>query len=418
MRIGYAKLGRSILLDPHKWGVVGGDNEPLELLTRLALRHPEHEFVVAGRHSGDPGNLPRNVVVPNLDDYKPQGDNAVRDYIASLYDDLDHAIIHLGQHGTSNMPIPQDKDKTKNTNPQEWSLRYAGPILRGVNKKQSEQLDWEPIWLVQDPRNYLKARDLKFYPMLPILGQYEFERVQTHWRFMDPRTPLDCARAELSEAVGDGTWKSKHSYVYSGLELAGVPQWETETRWPSWDERSRFGVLMNENREYVKHNRLDIAKQWVIPLEPAFWHGKWKAESQGALGREIESVSYDRVPDVLASTRATITTPASGSQWATAKPWECFAVGTICFFHPLYDTQGHIIPTLDEAPALFKSGNEELANLVWWLRPRDPSELADRVREISLSEGTYNWLRQAQWNVLAKAREENLIMRHIDSRLT
>jgi len=37
-----------------------------------------------------------------------------------------------------------------------------------------------------------------------------------------------------------------------------------------------------------------------------------------------------------------MTLPATASGWATAKPWECFNAGTICFAHPDYDTQDHI----------------------------------------------------------------------------
>jgi hypothetical protein len=37
-----------------------------------------------------------------------------------------------------------------------------------------------------------------------------------------------------------------------------------------------------------------------------------------------------------------VTFPATATGWATAKPWECFAAGCICFKHPRYDDQRHI----------------------------------------------------------------------------
>jgi hypothetical protein len=415
VRIAYAKLGRSILLDPAKWGVVGGDNEPLHLLLDLAERHPEHTWVVAGRHSGDPGNLPTNVEVPAL----PKGDDAeAQAVIEALYENVDRAVIHLGQHGTSNQPIPQDKDQSKLTNPQEWSRRYAGPILRGLNARQTEDLSFEPVWLCQDPRNYLKARDLMWYPRAPILGQYTFTREQTHWRFGDSRSPAEFHdRNYRSRDRGDGSWISEHSYMYSGLELAGVPPWERmEEHLVPFEDRGRFGVLMNENREYVKNNRLDIARQWVLPLEPEYWHGKWRDVAQQELGREITSVAYDQVPSVLASTKSTFTTPASGSKWATAKPWECFAVGTVCFFHPLYDAQGNIIPTVEDVQR-DPEASPDLKAFVQWLRPATPEQLIANVNAVNESIELYDWLssRQLQW--LAHRRNQNMIHNYIDALL-
>lgn len=412
MRIAYAKLGRSVLLDPGKWGVVGGDNEPLELLLRLAARRPQDTFVIAGRHSGDPGNLPPNVEVPTLP--KELSDDEVRGFISQLYYGVDHAVLHIGQHGTSNMPIPQDKDPSKLTNPQEWSLRYAGPIMKGVNDLTDDtDGEWEPIWLVQDPRNYLKARDLKWYPTQPILGQYEFTRKQSHYRFGDDAPPGRYGRQAFSIQRDPLSWTSEHSYMYSGLELAGVPRWEDKS-WTSFGEREHFGMLVNENREYVKHARLGIMRDWVMPLKPAYICGKWRPEAQAELGIAIRSVPYDHVPDMLSSVKTTLTTPASGSEWATAKPWECFAVNTVCFFHPRYDAQGHIVPTLAQVPNI---DDTELQYLVWWLRPQTPEELALRVAAVHQDENTYNWIVAQQRKLLDEARERNLIMELIDARL-
>src|SRR5690606_6543192 len=51
-RVGYMKIGRTIHLDPGKWGVVGGDDEPPLTLLTLARRNPDDEFVLVGLNSG------------------------------------------------------------------------------------------------------------------------------------------------------------------------------------------------------------------------------------------------------------------------------------------------------------------------------------------------------------------------------
>jgi hypothetical protein len=91
-----------------------------------------------------------------------------------------------------------------------------------------------------------------------------------------------------------------------------------------------------------------------------------------------------------------------------------FALGVICFFHPMYDTQGHIIPTLEQIRG---DVSDELRYLAWWLRPTTPQELQRRVDAVSTSRQTYEWLRDAQLRLLARARQDDLCYRLIDERL-
>lgn len=416
MRIAYSKLGRSMLLDPEKWGAVGGDNEPLHLLETLAHRNPDVEWVVAGKHGGDPGNLPKNVVVPEI----PKGREPQHEFLSQLNASCDGAVSWLGQHGTSNQPIPQDKDPSKVTKPQESFMNYAGHIIHGFNMAGDEK-KWEPVWLCADPRNYLKARDLKWYPWQPILGQYNWERTQRHYRWGDERTPEQCGRDALSTQDGD-SWKSKHSYIYSGLELTGIPPaFEQAGRSALFDERPHdFGIVINEARGYVNpmKKRSYIVRDWVKQLNPGFIHGKWsKTGLEEAQYESIEPVHYMELANTLASAKTTFTTPSSGSEWATAKPWECFALGVICFFHPLYDTQGHIVPTLDQIREAPHEHDDEIKHLAWWLRPRSPSELRERVAAVASSRETYEWLAFAQLALLDQALEEQRCVNLIEQRL-
>src|SRR4051794_21328844 len=53
MRIGYARFGRTMVLNPEKWAAVGGDDEPPLLLMDLARRNPQHTFVIVSRNPGE-----------------------------------------------------------------------------------------------------------------------------------------------------------------------------------------------------------------------------------------------------------------------------------------------------------------------------------------------------------------------------
>lgn len=428
-RIAYSKIGRSIFLDPGKFQPGGnGDQEPLFMLLDLAKRHPDVTWVIAGRYTlgANRDQLPANIEIPEWPIVEPSAkwaagaahatpedmEETMQAYL-DVYSSCDGALVHIGQHGTSNQPIPQDSKPDILTNPQEWSVLYAGPTINALNVLGDE--GFQPVWLVQDPRNYLKARDVKWYPLEPVLGQFDMVRKQGHYRFGDSRSPDECGYEKVSEWKDSRSWTTIHAYQYSGLELAGVPRWE-DLSWPDWEDRGHFGCLMNENRTYVNHNRLDAIRQWVLPFNPSYVHGKWSKKSIEQLGLEITPIPYDSVPDVLSSTRSMVTTPASGSGWATAKPWEAFAVGTVCFFHPRYDTQGHIVPTVQQC----KEGlveDEELKYLAWWLRPENPEQLGERIIATWESRETYEWLRDAQRRHLERARSRNLIHQLIDSRL-
>ena len=413
--IAYHKIGRSMLLDPEQWGPVGGDNEPLYMLLTLARRHPDVNWVVAGRHGGDPGNLPANVIVPEVPTGTDvDGVNAVMHYI---YANADGALLWLGQHGTSNVPTPQLKEFDTYTYPQDASLIYVGSTTDALNRVgPPEDGGYEPVWLCADPRNYLKARDVKWYPHEPILGQFDFERQQRHYRWGDPRTPAECHRPRSTE-IENGHWLSPHSYEYSGLELTGVPRWEDGDPGPAWEDRVRFGIVVNEARAYVTPAmaRATIIRKWVTPLDPDFIHGKWTKDGAEHIGfPTIKPVHYLAMQETATRARSTFTTPTSGSEWATAKPWEMFALGVVCFFHPKYDTQGHILPNLAQLAAV---EDDELRYLAWWLRPRTPEELRERVDAVSTSRETYEFLAQAQRRVLKRARDEDRCYRTIERRL-
>lgn len=438
MRIGYGKIGRSWNLDPAKWSAAGGDVDVWRLLNRLARERPGDTFVLVGRNSGeDPQSvgLPPNVEnpwTPELQDARRQlcaGNKSpmtpeqlarvepgMNDLTRHMYDDLGAVMVWAGQHGTSNRRIP-DVPGTKLTKPQDAFVYYAGFIINGVNRwRWSDPLAREEIWLVPDPRNYVKARDLAYPLRRPVLAQFEQKRQMKHERYGDDRDPAALGFEAEWEA---SHWVTQCTYAYSGLELTALPESYRDVGLPTLDldGREPFGLVMNENRRQVSNPRITVLKNWVLPTWPDVEiYGHWSKASLKELDRDIQPCGVMEVDEVLGSWRSTFTTPASGSGWATAKAWECFAVGTVCFFHPGYDTQGHIIPTLEQVEK-GRVADPDLAMLARWLRVESPEQLKKRVERVATDDNDYVWLVEAQRKRLRGALTEDRIGSMVRQRL-
>lgn len=423
-------------LDMANWGFVGGDDEPPLVAKTLARRHPDVEFVLVGRNSGeDPSSLgfPANITNPWTglrpvvsEECRRAGGDATKTveildhYTLEMFRNLDGLIVWTGQHGTSNSRIPKvggEWVQDDLTNPQISFINYASYVVRGINAfRAANPLEREEIWLCPDARNYVKARDLKWPMRHPVLGQYNWSRMEKHERYNDTRTPEECGFA--GSVLSSHLWHARHHYIYSRLEVCGVTPEHMNTEFGDWSGRKgQFGLFINEARAYVKNNRFDILRDWVLPLNPYFVHGKWPPERQQELGREITSVPFTEYYDKLRSVVCTLTTPTSGTGWATTKPWQSFATGTVCFFHPAYDTQGHVIPTTAQVTAGEVDHDEELKHLAQWLRVDSPEQLAKRVAAVSSSPETWKWLVTKQRQMYDQACEELRYAQLIEERL-
>lgn len=441
MRIGYSKLGRSIMLPASKWSVKGGDIDAPNLLRQLAERHPEHEFVLVGRNSGETAEeagLPSNVinpwhewrdVVPYLTDTPKQRKTLqrMRDVIQEM-DDLtretivscDAHVMWLGQHGTSNQPIPvigkswKDGDEVL-TSPYVSSVNYGAYILRGLADWQDQfGPEREPILLCPDTRNYVKCRDLKWPPRNSVIAQYDMKRPAKHERFGDKRTPRELGYKAKWE--GSNIWVTQTTYTYDALEITALPGPE-EVIVNDEPGEIPFGIILNENRKEVKDNRKKAVEDWVFPLTREHVYGVWSKKTCEEWGQQIEHVPYNELWKKLQTFSCTLTTPASGSGWATAKPWECFAAGVVCFFHPRYDDQGHIIPTLKQLKQTPDKWSDEFKQFTRWLRLEKPEDLVTRVRHINDNPDAWRWIVQKQRMLYEWAYEEKQCVKEIELRL-
>jgi hypothetical protein len=333
-----------------------------------------------------------------------------------LFKDLDGLLVWAGQHGTSNSPIPPvGDDWSKLTNPQDSAVIYGSYLIRGINAfRSSDPVAKEEVWLCPDPRNYLKARDLKWPLRHPILAQYVQTRPAKWERYAYDEKPDPIWRVNSIEARH--VWVTPCDYTYSALELTALPE-PDEIPMPA-GSRSAFGLIMNENRAYVSNSRLKAMQDWILPHFPDVeMYGAWCAESLKTLGRDIQAVPLEQMYVKMAQWKSTFTTPASGSGWSTAKPWEAFALGTVCFFHPGYDIQGHIVPTLAQVKKHPEAYSEEMRGLAGWLRVSSPEQLAKRVAAIDSDDATYGWLRDAQRRLFEARFAEQRIETMIHERL-
>ncbi len=358
MRIGYGKFARAWMLDPDNASTVGGDIDVARLLKRLAIAMPDDEFMLVGRcQKADPIALgyPSNVRNPwfsegwslptigyrddlTLDDY-----HMSRDTFREMTKDLqiDALVLWIGQVANGNSPIPPSKADWEGSlpviNPQVMAVNYTLYLVDLCNRTGIE-----PILLCPDPRNYWKPRELTRPLLKPILAQFEQTRTTRHEQYQVWDQPWQVGHKREGSQI-----TANVKYDYAGVELTALKDPSSIEFSDEHDRPHDMGIITNENAKAVLDttSRLVQIKKYILENwddVPLF--GTWSEESQQELGRTIERVPYTEMYNTLRSFRCTMTFPASGSGWATAKPWEAFAVGTPMFFHHLYDIQGHILP--------------------------------------------------------------------------
>lgn len=402
-----------------KCGTLGGDVEKYAVIKELASRHPDDDFILVGRNSGEsPASvgLPSNVRNPwslwreelriELARAGIKGNLTVEEHkkvieifrfiMKDVWRALDGLVLWTGQHGSSNMAIPKIDDHTQLTKPQDWCAFYAGYILDGVNQfRDGREHMHDAVWLNADARNRHKMRDLKHPLNHPVLTQYDFKHGLKHEQYND--------RFQIRSSIVEN--------IYSRLEInalaPGTPFGDLIRFNFSSSRDFTFGMFINEARAIgVKKgmSRLDAVRDWVLPADPNWIHGTWSNSSQRELGREITPAPWEHYFPTLNNTLCTFTTPSSGSGWATTKPWEAFAAGTVCFFHPEYDKQNHIL----------KDAHPTLAQ---WLRVDSPQQLKVRIAAVAANPNTFHWIITKQREHFDNAMREKRYLRMIEERL-
>lgn len=417
----YGKLGRSMPLTLDKCGTLGGDVECIPVVKALAERHPDDTFVLFGRNSGETAaelGLPSNVVNPWTEHgWRAETRNFLKrgDFVGNytieqqleiaaftsamtrdVVDSADAIAFWIGQHGTTNRPTPGITKKSSGqlTRPQDFSVTYCDFMLNAVNRwRDADPYTREEVWLNADSRNYLKMRDLAWPLANPVLTQRDYSHTIRHERrdrSIDvPDAWATAAGTKQLDRYGHALWESTVECVYSRLEInalaPGTPFGDLVSYDGNFNRPGKFGMFINEARSYVSEQlqRKTALRDYALPVKPYFIHGTWSKESQARLGVEITSAPWSQYFPKLHSVKCTLTTPSSGSGFATTKPWEAFAAGTVCFFHPQYDDQNHILGGLP------KTAQE-------WLRVKHPGDFQRKLHEVTNDRHLWEWLVHVQ----------------------
>lgn len=480
MRIGYGCLGRTMKFQSDRWGYQGDAEKP-NLLRRLATRSPDVTWVVVGHN--DAGERPLDL--PNVENpwfgareraaaLPPRTDGYYRtpfapywtgspswwcsetsgfeDWLVELISNLDGIVLHVGQHAPTQLRIPQanrtwyetftnpDLDGNRVYDSMQAYCRY---LVRGLNALGDKTLGRAPVvWLVPDPRNYLKARDVKWPTGTDeLLSQYRFRRSQRHERYGDPRAPeaLGFRGVTLdrpNEAGEHELWVADHRYRHADLELMILPDdWELCGTVP-FAGRAPAGVATTSTKASVLgdgRRRSKLVNDYLLSAFPdAPVHGKWDAASLADVPpNTVTQTRPDAFYAVLESVRVTLSLPIVESGWSVAKAYQCWAANTVCFYVEQVDEQGWTLPSRRRAPGTERVGSfrgldlysvrsdwtdAELA-LAAWLRVETPTEFADRAREVVSSEETWAWLVVTQRNLLRRRWQDKFLERTIEERL-
>ena len=437
--LGYAKLGRSMGFDPKHWGMQA-DAEAPNLLVRLAKRNPDVTFALVGKHTPITIELPPNVYDPwpswsvSLED--------VESVIGYAQRELNGMIMHVGQHGTSQVPIPLlathwvDDDWT---NPLCSAQIYGGYLIRILNYLGDKTNGKFPVsWIVPDPRNYVKARDLKWPMGLDhVLSQTITTQCHRHDRWLDPRSPEELGYEDVEIEREGEIWRVHHHYRHSGAELMILDDdWEETWGLRPFEERTLLGVastaFWNPNAEW---RRSRVIREWVLDWLPAaeifgYWDPKCvKADGTPAL--MVQTNEAAKFGDVLGRWLCSLALPPAPMnvedlKWATAKQWQIMAANTVCFMQGPLDQHGWVIPSIHPTEHTHELGEglysvrqeddwtrDELF-LARWLRVDTPAEFQQRVNLIGQSEKIWEWATRTQRGLLKRRWDRHQLEEEIE----
>jgi hypothetical protein len=459
-----------------RWGFAGDAEKP-NLLYRLARRNPDVKWVVVGHNdAGDftQANIenawlnareraaaapPRPTDQPGyyrtaFDPYwtnKPSWwcseVSGFEDDLVELISDLDGIIIHVGQHAPTQLRIPQTGNTWVETfvNPNldankvyDSMQSYCRYIVRGINALGDKTLGRAPVtWLVPDPRNYLKARDVKWPSGTDdMLAQHQFTRYQRHERYGDARTPYELETHDVKLERGGELWKATHRYRHCDLELMILPDNWAELPWKRFVDRCPAGVATTSTKASVlgeNRRRSQLVNDYLLAAFPdAEVYGKWDATSIADVPDDtVRGTTPDEFYQLLNRWRVTLSLPIIESDWSVAKSYQCWAARSVCFMIEQVDAQGWTLPsrrpsdaskligTIKNVP--FYSPRNDWTDadltLAYWLRVETPTEFAQRAQLIIDDQRWYDWLTNQQLDLLSRRWNDHLLERTIEQRL-
>lgn len=454
-----------------------GDAEKPNLLYRLADRNPDVKWVVIGHNDAgeflEPnienawhGARERAAATPPRSADQPgyyrtpfapywkakpswwcSEVSGFEDDLVELISDLDGVIIHVGQHAPTQLRIPQ----TTNT----WAETFSNPnldankvydsmqtycryIVRGINALGDKTLGRAPIvWIVPDPRNYLKARDVKWPTGTDaMLAQYTFMRRQRHERYGDARTPNELNVTDVRLERGGELWNATHRYQHCDLELMILDNNWDQGKWRGFAERVPVGIATTSTKASVLgegRRRSQLVNEYILAaFSDAEVYGKWDEESLKDVPADtVRDTTPDGFYELLNRFRVTLSLPIVESGWSVAKPYQCWAARSVCFFAEQVDDQGWTLPSRRNVTGTREIGRvknmpfysvrddwtDADLTLAYWLRVETPQEFHQRAQIVATNQTWWEWLTNQQLDLLGRRWNARLLERTIEQRL-
>lgn len=368
MNIAIAKMGKSILFNPKKWGPIGGDGEAPIYFENLIRKNPQHTFFLIGRSDfqrlnpddqdriNEHGNL-----VDCFADFDIKTSTAV-EFIDKQCADIkfDCGIMMAGPLGTNTVQGKSRlmKDPTKLASPIMMLANYAGPTLSVINDHKFPYL-----MVVNDPRFFpTQCRDLMHLPA-KVLSQFNESIVQK------TRTAYD--NATILEYPLEGEYGAVETIRLIDLPkpVTGLGAFMVEEKKRIPEKDIKFLVVLNEGLP----SRYNVLKSSILDhVDDVDIYGKWNPETIGDDSRFKGSIKYEELQSILPRVKYSYCIPIKDG-WVTSKFWEMIEHSIIPFLHKTYDEQDNL-----KVPS--------------FLRIRDSKDLAQKIEVLESDPNKYNQL--------------------------
>jgi hypothetical protein len=216
----------------------------------------------------------------------------------------------------------------------DMTMLYASDILYYLSKTN---LKW--FLLATDPRYVkpsMRQRDISNLPQI-ILGQQEFTAKWFSLKEFDRNASL----------ANDGYVIRDVKSIYSGIEKINLID-ECVLDTSEIEKPVKFTTVSMQLSEpkSEKDLRFDILNEYILKYDKdcsARIFGKWSPFFKKDRPQFKGYIATEDLDRIFSETRYTLVLPTAAG-WVTSKYAEMLLLGVLPFFHPGYDTQGHVVP--------------------------------------------------------------------------
>jgi len=366
MKIGVAKIGKSMKFRTKSWKGIGGDHNIPLILRLLALQNPQNEYHILSRtdfNSLSEEELdfysPNRNIIADIEKF-PFDDIAAMERFKKIVDakKLDKFLFSSGPQGNTNIPgFLWNKDKGKFLVTLDSFRTYCGPLVYLLNKTTTPV-----VWLLQDERYRMRARDL-IAPRQPTeyLSQYDNQKFKT-------------------KCVEDMVFSKKKKTVfvksltkYAAIEtffLCGRKKLDIDTIDEQFKKKENILRIILHQGVNGKFDRYPYLMKYIGKwgtskcIKNIEIYGHWEQKIMDKDPRFKGVKSFTELKELLGQCKASIIIPTSKG-WATNKVYEMMnlwqdeekELGVLPLMAPEYDSQNHMLPKdhfLRVTPATFR----------------------------------------------------------------